>query len=177
MKNDLDALLRHALTPTEEPSLWLNQRILNRAEKEGKMEKLNMRKKRRIPAIIVSLVFALGITSITAYASWKYLTAHQVTEKMQEFKLTEAFQSEDAIVVNETQSFGEYEVTLIGIVSGQELAEYPSVSNGHISLDKIYAVVAIYIGDGKVVYAKSAVGICISEAEHQEITDIRRVVE
>ncbi len=39
------------------------------------------------------------------------------------------------------------------------------------------AHVAIYLGDGKVIHAMPQEGICISDAEFDEIEAIRRVVE
>ncbi len=38
------------------------------------------------------------------------------------------------------------------------------------------AHVAIYIGDGLIVHAMPEMGICISEADFDEIAEIRRVV-
>ena len=51
---------------------------------------------------------------------------------------------EQALVINETQSYGAYRVTLLSIVSGEKLSEYPYYGeNEDIVSDRTYAVVAI----------------------------------
>ena len=39
MKKDLDRVLKHALTPTEEPDAWLDRNILYQAEEMADMAK------------------------------------------------------------------------------------------------------------------------------------------
>lgn len=144
MKRELDDILKHALTPKEEPDFWLNQKILNQAKEEKQMKDKRIR---RIPAVLTA-VFILGVGSITAVAAWKYLAPDEVAEKAQDKKLTSAFQSEDAVTIQETQSGGGYNVTLLGIVSGKDITEYVSEHNGKISKDKTYTVTAIEKSDG-----------------------------
>lgn len=144
MKRELDDILKHALTPKEEPDFWLNQKILNQAKEENQMKDKRIR---RIPAVLTA-VFILGVGSITAVAAWKYLTPGEVAEKFEDKKLTSAFQSEDAVTIQETQSGGGYNVTLLGIVSGKDITEYVSEHNGKISKDKTYTVTAIEKSDG-----------------------------
>lgn len=40
MKQNYDELLKQALTPNDEPSFWLNQKILRKAEEEKGMRSL-----------------------------------------------------------------------------------------------------------------------------------------
>lgn len=146
MKKEIDDVLTHALTPTDEPDCRLNQEILNQAKERNRME---MKRAGRIPAIALLAALVLGAGSVTAYAAWKYLAPEKVTEQINEQKLTDAFSSEDAIIINETQSFGGYDVTLLGIVSGKNLIElHKKSSNGYISTDQTYSVVAIEASDG-----------------------------
>lgn len=140
MGNQLDELLKHALTPNDEPGPRLNQKILNRVKEYVEMT----RKKRRFPAaaVIAAMVMCLG--SITVYAALRYLNPVEMAEEMQDFKLAEAFLSGQATVINETQSYGEYSVTLLSIVSGEMLSEYPYYKEKEsIATDRTYAVVAI----------------------------------
>ena len=37
MKKQLDELLKYALTPIDEPSFWLNQKILNQVKEQKEM--------------------------------------------------------------------------------------------------------------------------------------------
>lgn len=55
---------------------------------------------------------------------------------------------EQALIIDETQSYGDYRVTLLSIISGEMLSEYPHCSNGATAADRTYAVVAIENADG-----------------------------
>lgn len=146
MKYKMDQLLQQALSPEEEPNDWLNQKILETAKETGKMT----RKVKRIPAGIVAAALALMIGSIGVFAGWKYLAPDTVAETV--FKdelLAKAFQTEDAILVNETQEYAGYKITLLGIVSGKGLSEYTEWDEaGNIEDDKTYVVTAIENADG-----------------------------
>ncbi len=145
MDNELDKLLRHALTPTDEPDFWLNQKIVN----EGKEHQKRMgRKQRRLTAAVAAAALVLCISSVTVYAAKKYLTPDAVAENIQDTKLAEALLSEEALAINETQSYGDYSVTLFGIVSGELLSNYPHFHEKGIKTDRTYAVVAIEYADG-----------------------------
>lgn len=137
MENRLDELLKHALSPEDEPEFWLNQKIINLAK-----EQRNMKEKRRFfAAVAAGLVMCLSC--MTVYAAVKYLKPADVAEEVQDVKLAEVFLGEQAKVINETQSYGDYSVTLLSIVSGEMLSDYPHYNNGSIALDRTYAVVAI----------------------------------
>lgn len=140
MEKELDELLRHALTPMQQPDPRLNRKIYNQAKEQRDMKRRTMK---RFPAAVLTAALILGISSLTAFAAWKYLTPENVAEEMKDTKLAEAFLSEDAIIVKETQSCGGYDVTMLGIVSGQNLSEYSDAM-----ADKTYAVVAIAKSDG-----------------------------
>lgn len=168
MKRELDEILTHALTPMEEPDARLNQKILRQAEKRGKendfsaavwrstgsgQKEAGMKKeKRRIPAAAFAAALLLGMGSLTAFAAWNYLSPDKVASEAGDKGLAEALQSEDAVLIDETQSYGGYDVTLLGMVSGENLSEYHRFheENGEsrILSDRTYAVVAIANSDG-----------------------------
>ncbi len=146
MKRKLDELLKHALFPEEEPDERLNQKILDQAE-----EMADMTKKRygRVPAAVLAVSFTLAIGSTAVFAAWKYLSPAQVAEELNDRKLVEAFQGEDAVPVDETQEYGGYRVTLLGAVSGKNISEYmPTDNKGNVEEDRFYAVVAMERADG-----------------------------
>lgn len=147
MKNELDELLKHALTPTDEPDFQLNQNIINQVKEQEKMKK---RIWKRIPVTALTAAIVLGCASLTvcAGAIVKYLSARDVAEKMEDTKLADAFSGKDAIFINETQSYGGYDVTLLGIVSGKDLSKYKSFENGIQLEDRTYSVIAIQHTDG-----------------------------
>lgn len=145
MKRDYDEVLKQALTPNVEPDFWLNQKILRQVREEKRVEK---KKYKRIPAVVLTAALVLGVGSMTTVAAWKYLMPNEVAEKVRDEKLAEAFMSEDAVFVNETQSYGGYHVTFLGIVSGEALTEQIQVTNGSLRADQSHIVVAIENADG-----------------------------
>lgn len=74
----------------------------------------------------VAVAAAIGILvvgSASAYAAYRYLTPSQVADQMTEYgALAKAFESKDAITINETQKSAGYEITLMGIVTGKDLS-------------------------------------------------------
>lgn len=149
MESKLDEMLKRALASNEDAEYWLNQKILRQVEEKQNMKR-NQNSLRRIPAAVMTAALVVGVTSMTAYATWKYLSAQEVTEKAGDITLAEAFLSEDAISVNESQSYGGYRVTLMGMVSGENLSQYYRF-DGHSNTfraDRTYAVVSIENADG-----------------------------
>lgn len=120
MKN-MDDILKTALTPKDEPNYWLNQSILSQAKEAKPMKKRNPKK---FATVACSLALALGIGSISVYAAWKYLTPDRIAEEIGENRLAEAFSGEDSVYINETQSCGGYDITLLGITTGENLTTY-----------------------------------------------------
>lgn len=148
MKDDknLEQLLQQALSPNEEPRDWLNQNIVKRAKERERMGKID---KKRIPAAALMAAAVISVGSLTAAAAWKYLTPDQVAKEAEDIGLAAAFQGEGAISINETQTYGPYKITLLGVVSGENLSKYAaSGSTGEIRSDRTYVVTAIENADG-----------------------------
>ena len=149
MKNDknLEQLLQQALSPEEEPDYWLKQKILRKAKER---EMMNKPYKKKMPAAAISAAVVLSISSLTAVAAWKYLTPAQVAEEVEDQGLAAAFQSQDAISINESQECGNYKITLLGIVSGKNLSQYVNSDDAAegIQDDRTYVVTAIENADG-----------------------------
>ena len=140
MDKKFDDALRHALAPNDEAEYYLNQKILNRIGEKSVMVE---RERGRVSVAIIITALLLCISSATIYAAWKHLSSSDVARNIQDIKLSEVFLSEQALIINETQSYGDYSVTLLSIVSGEMLSEYPRYKNGSIVEDRTYAVVAI----------------------------------
>lgn len=145
MDKKLDDALRHALTPSDEAEFWLNQKILNQVEEQRPLVE---RKNRRLLATAIIAALVLCMSSATVYAVWKYLSPSDIAENIHDIKLSEAFLSGQALIINETQSYGDYRVTLLSIVSGEMLSEYLHYTNGSVAADRTYAVVAIENANG-----------------------------
>ncbi len=149
MKHDakLEQLLQQALSPEQEPDAWLNQKILRKAKETETMNHRTFRK--NIPAAVLTIAAVLAAGSITAVAAWKYLTLDQVAEEAGDQGLAAAFQSKDAVSINETQEYGDYKITLLGVVSGENLSQYVASDQAEtIRNDRTYVVTAIENADG-----------------------------
>lgn len=146
MKYDVEQLLQQALSPSAEPSPWLNKKIVQTAKENENMKKRNS----RIPSGAAIAVLTLIIASLGVFAGWKYLAPEKVAKEVfADEALSKAFETENAIFVNETQEYDGYKITLLGIVSGKGLSEYTEWDeNGNIEDDKTYVITAIENADG-----------------------------
>ena len=149
MKKNFDRILKQALSPTEEPDVWLNQNILYQAEEMVNMAKKAKKKKGRFSAAVAAAAVTLVIGSAAVVAAARYLTPGQIARQHEDQKLMEAFQGEDAVLVNESQEYAGFRVTLLGAVSGKNISEYlPEDHKGQVEDDRFYAAVAIERADG-----------------------------
>ena len=140
--DNMDELLKTALTPIDVPHERLNNQVLWRAKERG-----SMHSKRKLSAAMIA-VGVLLLSTATAVAAYHYLSPSEVAAELENNALTEAFLSEGAVLVNETQEIGNYRVTLLGSVAGVDISDYLSTENGILKHDRIYTVVAIGHADG-----------------------------
>lgn len=148
MKRDLDRVLKHALSPKEEPDAWLNRNILYQAEEMANMAKTKKRRS-RIPAAVTAAVLTAVIGSAAVVAAARYLTPGQIAQEFSDQKLMDAFQGKDAVLINEAQEYAGFRITLLGAVSGKDISEYlPENDKGQVENDRFYAAVAIERADG-----------------------------
>lgn len=145
MNNQIDDILQRALTPAEEADGMINQTILNYLKEDTLMKPYH---KKRISVAVLVAILILCFSSITVYAIWKYRTANELAEEVNDVKLADAFLSENAMIINETQSYGDYQVTLLSIVSGENLSDFVRSHNNSIHDDRTYIAVAIEYADG-----------------------------
>lgn len=163
MKKKLDELLRNALGPTEEPDAGLNRRIVERLEKRQKGNSLEItgqvcgsgqrgeqmeKKSLRTSAAAAAAALIIGAGSLTVAAAFKYLAPDTVAQEAGETGLAEVFEEGKGIIVNETQVYGGYRVTMLGMVSGADVSEKFRKKDNSILEDRTYAVVAVEHADG-----------------------------
>lgn len=147
MKNNMDELLKTALTPMDAPDEKLNNQILSRTKERDFMNNKYQKKKLSVAACFAACMLVMG--SVTAVAAYRYLSPKDVAVELEDNKLEQAFQSEDAIYVNETQEGGGYRVTLLGSVAGENISNFLSWDeNNVVEADKIYTVLAIEHANG-----------------------------
>ena len=141
MDKNIDKILRQALSPTAEPSEELNNKILLRAKEN---ENMKLRKKR----IFIITAAAVIACAATAAAAIRYLAPKEIAQSVSDNSLARAFESKDAVEVNETQEYGGYRVTFLGVISGSGLSDFTASADGVELEDRTYAVTAIEKSDG-----------------------------
>ena len=110
-------------------------------EKEKKtMKKANWR------TGLVAVAAAAALT-VSAFAAALLLGPQDVAREAGNEALAAAFESESATTVNETKTVGDYNVTLMGLVSGEGLSRVEALP-GSVARDKTYAVLAYEHTDG-----------------------------
>lgn len=108
-------------------------------------EKQTMKHQKLRTGLIAAAVAAA--LSITAYAAVVMLRPQDVARQAGNEALAAAFTQEGAVSVNETKTVGDYNVTLMGLVSGEGLSRVESLPGG-VTRDKTYAVLAYARADG-----------------------------
>ena len=91
-------------------------------------------------AACVALVFSVSAAVMT-------LSPSQVATENGHTELAEAFESKDAIVINETVESGDFAITLMGLVSGENLKDYTNY-DPPVEGSRTYAVLALRRLDG-----------------------------
>ncbi len=101
-------------------------------------------KKKRV-ALIAACLSALLVVSAAAAAL--LLSPKDVAQRMGDQTLAQVFESEDAVAIDETKTVGDYNVTLMGMVSGAGLSDYAAQAPD-IAGEQTYAVLAMSRTDG-----------------------------
>ncbi len=167
MKHNMDDLLKQALTPDMTPDPLLNRRILNQGKEITGTETRRRPRPRARFATAAAICCILAVGSVTTYAAWRLLGAKDVAQSHGDLKLADAFTGKDAVLVNESQTYGNYRVTLLGAVAGENISDflehgsnrtfYMSSAGNYLALedDCLYTVVAIEHADGSPMQATS----------------------
>lgn len=119
----------------------LRDRLL---ESEKETQKMNFSKSKKL-AVLVAAAVALLAVSVSAVL---FLTPADVAARLEDDPLSAAFQSDDAVALNETAVSGDYTFTLLGMVSGEDLSALPAEYNGETVRDRTYAVFTVARTDG-----------------------------
>lgn len=153
MKNNMEGLLKAALTPMNEPDEQLNHLIIEKAGEKNSMKrnrKYKNKYRRNSGAMAACLAaFVLLTGGVTAVAAYRYLSPEAVALELEDSSLEKAFTGEGALLVNESQEEGNYRITLLGSVAGKNISDYLPIENGKtIEQDNIYTAIAIERIDG-----------------------------
>ena len=130
----------HDFSPDfEERTLQKLAAMRHASEKE--QNKMSMNRTKKITLLAAAAVALLAVT-VSAAVLW--LTPAQVAVELNDPMLAEAFQSEAAVILNETQTVGDYTVTLMGMVSGANISQWCA----DVQESRTYAVVSVVRTDG-----------------------------
>ena len=113
---------------------------LRRHSEESKKELTKMKFMKR-PVVIAAMI---ALLTISASAVALRLSASEVADHFGQHTLAKAFETDNAVAVNETVESGDYAVTLMGLTSGANLDEL----NADVDVTHTYAVVALERLDG-----------------------------
>ncbi len=86
----------------------------------GEKENFTMRNRKSVKIIIAAAAAAILLTT-TVFAVSTLLSAGDVAQQLGDRNFITAFESEDAVSINQTAVVGDYELTLLGIASGEQL--------------------------------------------------------
>lgn len=131
-----------------QPGTESRERVWKRMEEKRGKNKGKNRVGIPKPAVAAALLALVLIGGTTSYALWRYLTPAQVAGEFEDKRLSEAFQAEKSATLSEKQTFDDYAVTLLGLLSGKDLSERQLETDGDISADRTYCVAAIERTDG-----------------------------
>lgn len=143
--NNMEDFLRKNMIPDLVPDDDLNASIIKQAKELKEMKKRPF----KYSVAAAAFVGILTVGSMSVYAAYRLLSPSQVAESLTEStSLAKAFESEGAVLVDETQSTAGYNVTLLGTVTGKDLLPSIKEDVSDISENKTYVVVAIEKLDG-----------------------------
>lgn len=151
----LDLILKQALSPEiDECDVKIKTMDMERKEnminyEENKNFKKSSVKSWKHAAVAAAAIAVTMVSSITAYAAWRYFSAKDVAAEIADNRLAQEFEQNNWMDECETQTYGSYDITFLGIVSGDEISSHLSkTDSGEIDGDKTYMAVAIAHSDG-----------------------------
>ncbi|MCL2813608.1 MAG: hypothetical protein FWD23_03310 [Oscillospiraceae bacterium] len=136
-----------AISETENPGGDVLEKIINNLDKEKSVIMKKTAIRRSFGTVAVAAIILMIITT-TAFAAWHLLNPSEIAEKLGHSTLSAAFESENAININASQTAGGYIFTLMSIVSGSDITDYRTFDSAGLQRERTYAVVAVQKADG-----------------------------
>ena len=146
----LEQLLKQALIPEiKEDDLKMKRKTRSSSVTHKTVPRRTIKNRRHLPAA-VAVAALLIASSVTVFAAWRYLSARDVAMANADEQLASHFEQSNWLSEYETQHCGDYDITLLGVVSGNEISEHLSKDDqGNVDGDRTYIAVAIAYADGK----------------------------
>lgn len=151
---ELDDFIYKMLRADEEPSMELNDSVKRRYRTLQEVKRMKQRKKKYLVRIAAACLIAAVFIPASVYAAKYFLSAKQATKAIGDNKLAEQFDEKmkdsGAITMDLTDSYGNYQVNVLGTVSGKNISDFISETDGISDMDtsKTYIVTAISKIDG-----------------------------
>lgn len=146
----LEQLLKQALIPEiKEDDLKMKRKIRSSSVTHKTVPRRTIKNRRHLPAA-VAVAALLIASSVTVFAAWHYLSARDVAMANADEQLASHFEQSNWLSEYETQHCSDYDITLLGVVSGNEISEHLSKDDqSNVDGDRTYIAVAIAYADGK----------------------------
>ena len=102
------------------------EELVRRTAKIAELEKecISVKKKGFVKAVTIAA--AVALLTVSAYAASRWLSPAQVADLHGDPLLSQAFQSEDAVRLDQSVQTENFCVTLAGLVSGENLSSWTS---------------------------------------------------
>jgi hypothetical protein len=124
MENEeFEFILEKALNSNQSPSEALVQRTKQRMEEQY----MNLKPNSKMRISLIAAVIIIILTT-TGFAAWTFLKPEEVAKKTHNPRLESFIKSKYYTPVNQTKTDGDYEVTLLGFVSGKGLSSFMNFS-------------------------------------------------
>ncbi len=141
------------LEPTEEQKERIFKNILTTYKNEM-IEKRRVISMKGFKPTLVAIASALCLLTTTAFAAWYFLRPSEVAERFEDITLSQVLESENAIYINKSITSGEHTFTLLVLVSGKNLTDWP-LTGDSMQPERTYAVAAVHRIDGEPMLAPS----------------------
>ena len=139
--DEMDALLKSCLHVEQEPDDALHQKVMQKWKEQSNMKQRKFYKAAAAAAAVVML------STLSVGAAMRFFTPKEVATELAGMEIAELFESDDAVLINETQEGEQYAYTLLGLTEGKNLLQLDE-DGSYLEKDAFYAVVAVSQKDG-----------------------------
>lgn len=139
--DEIDALLKSCLHTEQKPDDALHQKVMQKWKEQS-----NMKKRKFYKAAAAAAAILLAST-LSVGAAVRFFTPKEAAEELGGTKIADLFESDEAVLINETQEGGQYAYTLLGLTEGKNLLQLDE-DGSYLEKDAFYAVVAVSHKDG-----------------------------
>lgn len=123
----------------------VKQRTMNKLHTDNSA---STRRRTKTGVILIAAIVTSALLVGSAFAAWQLLTPKDVALRDEDQALAAAFDSADAVSINQSIQTGDLTVTLLGIVSGKDISDCWVKRDGEFVDDRSYIVVSVSYTDG-----------------------------